>query len=379
MIKTPSKKQPESSRSKALAAPEVARRENSKTSRGIRLAGPVLNQQPAISGSPAPRRGNLNRIRSWMRFSRLPRKKPAQTEPTPSSSGARPAALAAEVTSYDYRETRTALDLYLREVGKVKLLTPQEEVTLAARIKKGSAAAREQMIKANLRLVVKIAKDYEHIGLPLLDLINEGNIGLMKAVERFDPAKGAKLSTYSSWWIRQQMRRALADQAKTIRLPVHVMDKIYHLGQAEMRLRELLGREATDQELAEELDITPTRVNELRVAAIRPASLEAPIGDDDTSRLADVVKDENAENPYDELEEKADVERVRELIERLPAREARILRLRFGLDSGNAKTLEQVGEKFGLTRERIRQLQAIALTKLRRMLEEDTELVGANN
>lgn len=288
---------------------------------------------------------------------------PATTERTP------------ETVPFDSRETRTALDLYLREVGKVKLLTPKEEVELAARIKKGDEAAREQMIKANLRLVVKIAKDYEHIGLPLLDLINEGNIGLMKAVERFDPAKGAKLSTYSSWWIRQQIRRALADQAKTIRLPVHVMDKIYHMGQAEMRLRETLGREATDQEMAEELDITPTRLGELRTAAIRPASLEAPIGDDDTSRLADVVKDENAENPYAELEEKTDLARVRELIEKLPAREARILRLRFGLDGGNEKTLEQVGVKFGLTRERIRQLQTIALAKLRRMLVEDSDTI----
>ncbi len=286
-----------------------------------------------------------------------------------------PAERTPETVPFDNRETRTALDLYLREVGKVKLLTPKEEVELAARIKKGDEAAREQMIKANLRLVVKIAKDYEHIGLPLLDLINEGNIGLMKAVERFDPAKGAKLSTYSSWWIRQQIRRALADQAKTIRLPVHVMDKIYHLGQAEMRLRETLGREAPAQELAEELDITPTRLGELRTAAIRPASLEAPIGDDDTSRLADVVKDENAENPYAELEEKTDLARVRELIEKLPAREARILRLRFGLDGGNEKTLEQVGVKFGLTRERIRQLQTIALAKLRRMLVEDSDTI----
>ncbi len=350
----------------AKAAPSHAQAPTKVNSEGDLAASAAL---------AAPRRGNLNRIRSWRLLSHRMRAKPRTDAAEKPSAVPAPAERTPEPAPFDNRETRTALDLYLREVGKVKLLTPREEVELAARIKKGDEAAREQMIKANLRLVVKIAKDYEHIGLPLLDLINEGNIGLMKAVERFDPAKGAKLSTYSSWWIRQQIRRALADQAKTIRLPVHVMDKIYHLGQAEMRLRETLGREATDQELAEELDITPTRLGELRTAAIRPASLEAPIGDDDTSRLADVVKDENAENPYAELEEKTDLARVRELIEKLPAREARILRLRFGLDGGNEKTLEQVGVKFGLTRERIRQLQTIALAKLRRMLVEDSDTI----
>ncbi len=311
----------------------------------------------------------LQRMQRWLRVSRpQARRRTADSEPATVTPVILPAR--ADTTVGEIRESRTALDLYLSEVGKVRLLTPQEEVELARRIKKGDGDARERMIKANLRLVVKIAKGYEHVGLPLLDLINEGNIGLMKAVERFDPAKGAKLSTYSSWWIRQQIRRALADQAKTIRLPVHVVDKIYHLGQAEMRLREMLGREATDQELAEELDISAGRVAQLRTAAIRPASLDAPRGDDDSSRLADVVQDENAENPYDELEEKTDVARVKELIGRLPEREARILQLRFGLGSGTGRTLEEVGVKFGLTRERIRQLQALALTKLRRMLEE---------
>lgn len=289
-------------------------------------------------------------------------RRPATPEPLPPSE----------------RESTTSLDLYLREVGQVPLLKPAEEVALAKRIHAGDDAAREQMIKANLRLVVKIAKDYEHLGLPLLDLINEGNIGLMKAVERFDPAKGAKLSTYSSWWIRQQIRRALADQAKTIRLPVHVVDKIYHLGQAEMRLREEFGRDATDEELAEELEISPSRVAELRTAAIRPASLDAPLGDDDTSRLADVVRDENAENPYEETEEKADLNLLRELLGKLPKREEVILRNRFGLDGKNEKTLEEIGQKLGLTRERIRQLEAIALKRLRKMMEQrDTMFVAA--
>jgi RNA polymerase primary sigma factor len=274
-----------------------------------------------------------------------------------------------EPAPYD-RETRSSLDLYLREVGLVPLLTIEEEIKLAARIKRGDAAAREQMIKANLRLVVKIAKDYDHLGLPLLDLINEGNIGLMKAVERFDPAKGAKLSTYSSWWIRQQIRRALADQAKTIRLPVHVVDKIYHLGRAEMRLREVFGREATDEELAEELDIAPNRVAELRTVAIRPASLDAPLGDDDTSRLSDVVRDENADDPYNQAEERADLALLRELLPKLPKREEVILRHRFGLDGKNEQTLEEIGNKLGLTRERIRQLESIALKRLRKMMDQ---------
>src|SRR5437667_4503582 len=169
----------------------------------------------------------------------------------------------------------TAFHLYLREVGQSKLLTPKEEIALAKRIHKGDAKAREEMIKSNLRLVVKIARDYEDYGLPLLDLINEGNMGLMKAVERFDPRKGAKLSTYASWWIKQSIRRALANQSKTIRLPVHVVDKLFHMRRAAMKLQAELGREATDEELAEELGTTPFRVARLRTAAIRPASLDA--------------------------------------------------------------------------------------------------------
>src|SRR2546421_6144012 len=191
-----------------------------------------------------------------------------------------------------------ALQLYLREIGQVKLLTPKEEIVLARRIKKGDKQAREQMIKANLRLVVKIARDYEGLGFPLLDLINEGNIGLMKGVERFDPRKGAKLSTYAAWWIKQSIKRALANQSKTIRLPVHIVDKLFQLRRTAARLAEILGREPSDEELAAELGYTVARVKQLRRAALRPTSLEAPLGDDETNRVADVVKDENAETPY---------------------------------------------------------------------------------
>jgi RNA polymerase primary sigma factor len=271
-----------------------------------------------------------------------------------------------ERSSYD---GDTAIKLYLREIGQVKLLTPQEEIQLAARIKRGDKKAREQMIKANLRLVVKIARDYEGIGLPLLDLISEGNIGLMKAVERFDPAKGGKLSTYGSWWIKQSIKRALANQSKTIRLPVHLVDKISKMRRTAMRLQEEFGREPTDEELGEELGISASRVAQMRMAAIRPASLDAPIGDEDSNNFAEVVEDESANTPYEHLEEKTVTRMLREMVKTLDTREATILRARFGLDGGQLETLEEVGGKFGVTRERVRQIQNIALKKLRRMIE----------
>jgi RNA polymerase primary sigma factor len=248
----------------------------------------------------------------------------------------------------------SAIKLYLREIGQVRLLTPQEEIQLAARIKKGDKKAREQMIKANLRLVVKIARDYEGIGLPLLDLISEGNIGLMKAVERFDPAKGGKLSTYGSWWIKQSIKRALANQSKTIRLPVHLVDKISRMRRTAMKLQEILGREPSDEELAEEMGISALRVAQMRTAAIRPASLDAPIGDDESNNFAEVVQDENADTPYEQLEDKTVTSMLRDLVKKLDPREATILGARFGLDGGSEKTLEDVGAKFGVTRERVR-------------------------
>jgi RNA polymerase primary sigma factor len=276
------------------------------------------------------------------------------------------AAPAPERGSYD---GDTAIKLYLREIGQVPLLTPQQEIDLAAKIKKGDKKAREQMIKANLRLVVKIAHDYEGFGLPLLDLISEGNIGLMKAVERFDPAKGGKLSTYGSWWIKQSIKRALANQSKTIRLPVHLVDKISKMRRVAMKLQEELGREPTDEELGEELGISASRVGQMRTAAIRPASLDAPIGDDDSNNFSEVVQDENADTPYEQLEEKTVTGMLQEMVKTLDQREATILRYRFGLDGGTEKTLEEVGQKFGVTRERVRQIQNIALNKLRKMIE----------
>src|SRR5437867_6859703 len=245
--------------------------------------------------------------------------------------GIEPAPVEAQHSSYD---GDTAFHLYLREIGQTPLLTPREEIELAGRIKKGDRRAREQMIKANLRLVVKIARDYEGYGLPLLDLINEGNIGLMKGVERFDPNKGAKLSTYAAWWIKQSIKRALANQSKTIRLPVHIVDKLFHLRRAAAKLEEVLGREPSDEELAEELDYPLARVKQLRRVAVRPTSLDAPIGDDETNRVADVVKDESADTPYEQLEEKTNSALVHEMVGTLDSREQAILRQRFGLDGG---------------------------------------------
>ena len=278
-----------------------------------------------------------------------------------------------EPSSRPVRETydeNSAYKLYLREIGQVKLLTPEEEIELAAKIKKGDKQARELMIRANLRLVVKIAHDYEGLGLPLLDLINEGNIGLMKAVERFDPSKGGKLSTYGSWWIKQAIKRALANQSKTIRLPVHLVDKISRMRRVAMKLQEVFGREPTDEELAEEMGMTTRRVEQLRSASIRPASLDAPLGEgDDAQSYSDIVQDERAENPYGELEDKTIASMLDDLVRHLKPREATILRYRFGLDGGSEKTLEDVGQKFGVTRERVRQIQNVALRKLRKMIE----------
>jgi RNA polymerase primary sigma factor len=267
-------------------------------------------------------------------------------------------------------ESLSAIHLYMREVGRVPLLSLAEENELAARIQQGDEEARHHMIRANLRLVVKIAREYDGLGLPLLDLINEGNIGLMKAVQKFDPTKGAKFSTYSSWWIKQSVRRAIANQAKTIRLPSHVIEKLCRLRRASVTLQETLGREPSDEELAAEVGIPVRKVTAMREAAARPASLEMSLGDQDASRLADLVPDERAEAPFRSLDDKTVTEMLGDLMERLDTREAKILRYRFGLDGGEERTLEQVGEHFGVTRERIRQLQNVALAKLRKWIEQ---------
>ena len=262
----------------------------------------------------------------------------------------------------------TGFQLYLRQIAEYPLLTVKEEVKLARRIKRGDEEARSIMVRSNLRLVVKIARDYSNYGLPLLDLISEGNIGLMKAVERFDPKKGGKLSTYAAWWIKQSIKRALANQSKTIRLPVHLVDKIAKLRRVSAQMTEELGREPTDDELAEEVGMAVAKVSALKSAAIRPTSLDQPLGDDDNTALGDIIGDEEAEDPFEVLMDKDLREEVGGLLDVLDDRERKIINCRFGLDGHKTKTLEEVGEKFGVTRERIRQLQNIALRKLRRAL-----------
>jgi RNA polymerase primary sigma factor len=266
---------------------------------------------------------------------------------------------------------RDSLQTYLREIGKTALLTIAEELQLAARIRKGDQAARQHMIQANLRLVVKIAMDYRDFGLPLLDLISEGNIGLTKAVDRYDPSKGGKLSTYAAWWIKQSMQRALANQTKTIRLPVHVVSTISKLRKTSRALTEELGREPTDEELALELNLPVRKVSHLRSVSVHPASLDAPLGDAaDSSSLGEIVSDENAISPLDQLSEKNLSSDLNEVVNSLDAREAEIIRLRFGLAGKNELTLAEVGKKFNVTRERIRQLEQLALKHMRRRLED---------
>ncbi len=257
---------------------------------------------------------------------------------------------------------------YMKEIMETDLLTPEEEIELADRIAKGDEAAREHMIRANLRLVVKIARDYSDYGVPLVDLISEGNIGLMKAVEKFDPEKGGKLSTYASWWIKQSIKRALCNQAKTIRLPVHMVDKIARLTRVSNMMAESLGREPSDDELAEEVGISRRKLSLLKQASQKPTSLDAPMGEDGMGTLGEKIGDENSESPLEALTHQNLHTEVGELFHQLNEREQKIINARFGLAGKNPMTLEEISRDFGVTRERIRQLQNIALTKLRKAL-----------
>lgn len=273
------------------------------------------------------------------------------------------------ITNMSRDDTETGLQIYLRQIAQYDLITPEQEIKLAARIRRGDRRAKAEMIRANLRLVVKIAHDYANLGLPILDLISEGNIGLVKAVERFDPKKGGKLSTYASWWIKQSIKRALANQSKTIRLPVHLVDKIAKIRRAASRMAEELGRDPTDEELAEEIGISSAKITQLKAAAVRPTSLDQPIGEDESTELGELVGDEAAADPFESLRDKDLREEIGGLLDILDHRERRILNQRYGLDGRKPKTLEEVGERFGVTRERIRQLQNIALDKLRKALD----------
>src|SRR6266481_5536409 len=273
-------------------------------------------------------------------------------------------------------ERDTGLDRYLREIGRIPLLTPEQEIELAGKIRNGDRDARTLMINSNLRLVVTIAQDYANRGLPLLDVIAEGNIGLMTAVDRFEPSKGAKLSTYAAWWIRQSIKRALSNQSKTIRLPVHLGDKIAKMHRVALHMSEELGREPTDDELGEEIGIASEKVSQLKTVSIRPASLDAPISDDDLTEFGESVADEEAGTPFELLRDKDLHNDVDGLLEALNDREKKIISQRFGFDGGARKTLEEIGRKLGVSRERIRQLENIALSKLRRALSQKEDPIG---
>ena len=255
--------------------------------------------------------------------------------------------------------------MYLKEIGKVPLLSPDEEIELAKKIELGDEAAKKKLAEANLRLVVSIAKRYVGRGMQLLDLIQEGNLGLIKAVEKFDYRKGYKFSTYATWWIRQAITRAIADQARTIRIPVHMVETINRLVRTQRQLVQKLGREATPEELAKELDMPVDRVREIVKISQDPVSLETPIGEEEDSHLGDFIQDDNVEVPADAATYTLLHEQLMEVLSTLTEREQKVLRLRFGLDDGRPRTLEEVGRQFNVTRERIRQIEAKALRKLR--------------
>ena len=255
--------------------------------------------------------------------------------------------------------------MYLKEIGKVPLLSPDEEIELAKKIELGDEAAKKKLAEANLRLVVSIAKRYVGRGMQLLDLIQEGNLGLIKAVEKFDYRKGYKFSTYATWWIRQAITRAIAEQARTIRIPVHMVETINRLVRTQRQLVQKLGREATPEELAKELDMPVDRVREIMKISQDPVSLETPIGEEEDSHLGDFIQDDNVEVPADAATYTLLHEQLMEVLSTLTEREQKVLRLRFGLDDGRPRTLEEVGRQFNVTRERIRQIEAKALRKLR--------------
>lgn len=255
--------------------------------------------------------------------------------------------------------------MYLKEIGRVDLLSAEEEINLAKRIEEGDEEAKRRLAEANLRLVVSIAKRYVGRGMLFLDLIQEGNMGLIKAVEKFDYRKGYKFSTYATWWIRQAITRAIADQARTIRIPVHMVETINKLIRVQRQLLQDLGREPSPEEIAEDMDLTPEKVREILKIAQEPVSLETPIGEEDDSHLGDFIEDQDATSPSEHAAYELLKEQLEDVLDTLTDREENVLRLRFGLDDGRTRTLEEVGKVFGVTRERIRQIEAKALRKLR--------------
>jgi RNA polymerase primary sigma factor len=268
------------------------------------------------------------------------------------------------------REVSTdSLQLFLKDIGKVDLLTAAQEVELAKRIERGDHAAKQEMVEANLRLVVSIAKKYRNQGLPFLDLIQEGTIGLVRAAEKFDYRKGFKFSTYATWWIRQAVARALADKARTIRMPVHVVEKLNKIVRSERKLRAELGREPTSGEIGRDLDLSADEVEHIRRSAQTPVSLEKPVGDEDESEFGHFITDENLPLPDEEAETTMRKETLRKILGTLSSRERQVLELRYGLDGQHPRTLDEVGRTFNVTRERIRQIENQSLKKLRALAD----------
>ncbi|CAN5235868.1 RNA polymerase sigma factor RpoD [soil metagenome] len=265
--------------------------------------------------------------------------------------------------------TTDSLQLFLKDIGKVRLLTAAEEVTLAKGIERGDLDAKQKMVESNLRLVVSIAKNYRNQGLPFLDLIQEGTLGLVRAAEKFDYRKGFKFSTYATWWIRQAIARALADKARTIRIPVHVVEKLNKIGRAERKLVTELGREPTPEEIAAVTGIEPEEVDSIKRSAQAPVSLEKPVGDEEESEFGQFIADERAESPYERAAEILTKEALREALENLSYRERRVLELRYGLGGEHPRTLDEVGRTFNVTRERIRQIENQSLKKLQSLAE----------
>ncbi len=290
----------------------------------------------------------------------------AQLERAPDKRGRRKAKAALDLKP---DMTTDSLQLFLKDIGKVRLLTAQEEVDLAKRIERGDLDAKQKMVESNLRLVVSIAKNYRNQGLPFLDLIQEGTLGLVRAAEKFDYRKGFKFSTYATWWIRQAIARALADKARTIRIPVHVVEKLNKIGRAERKLVTELGREPTAQEIADVTGIDPEEVDSIKRSAQAPVSLEKPVGDEEESEFGQFIADERAESPHERAVEILTKEALREALEDLSYRERRVLELRYGLGGEHPRTLDEVGRTFNVTRERIRQIENQSLKKLQSLAE----------
>jgi RNA polymerase primary sigma factor len=272
-------------------------------------------------------------------------------------------------TAVRIEQPTDSLELFLKDIGKVDLLTATQEVALAKRIERGDHRAKQEMVEANLRLVVSIAKRYRNQGLPFLDLIQEGTIGLVRAAEKFDHRKGFKFSTYATWWIRQAVARGLADKGRTIRMPVHVVEKLNKIARSERKLRAELGREPSSFEIGRELDLLPDELEQIRRSAQTPVSLEKPVGDEEESEFGHFLKDESAPAPDEEADTAMRKEALGNVLSRLSPREQGVLELRYGLDGKPPRTLDEVGRTFGVTRERIRQIENQSLKRLRALDE----------